>query len=341
MNIMKTIFLLLFVSGFCGAAFADGVDEPIPSFYQEPGISRTRDYSDQHPAERIDPFTGKLQWHFVDLFIPGNGGMDIKVQRSYTSPGLQWPEPSPVGLGWTMHFGRVIRRASIGICDTASFSSDARQDPVLELPDGSRRILYLAFDGMSFITTDFWKAVCDPSGNGLMVYSPDGTSYSMTSQGVAFGTGTNTQNVFYTTRMTDRNGNWMAFTYNLVPTGGAAVSGITTSDGRTVNFAYTANALTSVSDGTRTWNYVQTQAPGATVMQLTQVQRPDGTNWSYDYNDGTVSAGAYAMYRATYPTGGTINYTYGTVQFAANPSIPTSIVVTQKVSNPGGTWTWT
>lgn len=137
----KIILLFLLLCGFGTETFADGVDEPIPSFYQEPGISRTRDYSDQHPAERIDPFTGKLQWHFVDLFVPGNGGMDIKVQRSYTSPGLQWPEPSPFGLGWTMHFGRVIRWANSSICNTTN--SAATQNPVLELPDGSRRILYV------------------------------------------------------------------------------------------------------------------------------------------------------------------------------------------------------
>ena len=59
------------------AAMADGAEEPVPSFYQEPGISRTRDYVNQHANEKIDPFTGKLQWHYVDLFIPGNGGFDF------------------------------------------------------------------------------------------------------------------------------------------------------------------------------------------------------------------------------------------------------------------------
>jgi hypothetical protein len=66
-------------------ALANGVDEPFPSFYQETGFSSTRDAAVQHPNERVDPFTGKLQWHFIDLDIPGNGGMNIKVQRSYSS----------------------------------------------------------------------------------------------------------------------------------------------------------------------------------------------------------------------------------------------------------------
>src|SRR4051812_11692974 len=62
--------------GMCilASALADGLDEPIPSYYQEAGASSIRDAAVQHPSERIDPFTGKVQWHHIDLFIPGNGG---------------------------------------------------------------------------------------------------------------------------------------------------------------------------------------------------------------------------------------------------------------------------
>jgi hypothetical protein len=45
------------------------------------------------------------------------------------------------------------------------------------------------------------------------------------------------------------------------------------------------------------------------------------------------------MKKATYPTGGTINYTYGFVTFSPNPSIPVSTVVTQKQSSEG-IWTY-
>jgi hypothetical protein len=33
-------------------AWADGIDEPIPSYYQGPGISRNRDYVNQHANQR-------------------------------------------------------------------------------------------------------------------------------------------------------------------------------------------------------------------------------------------------------------------------------------------------
>lgn len=70
----------------------------MPGFYQEPGLSPKRVGMNGSSTERIDPFTGKLQWHFVDIAIPGNGGFDLKVQRSYSSRNEDY-EPSPVGIG--------------------------------------------------------------------------------------------------------------------------------------------------------------------------------------------------------------------------------------------------
>lgn len=329
---------LVFLGSFVGIALADGIDEPIPSYYQEPGLSRTRDYINQHANERIDPFTGKLQWHYVDLLIPGNGGLDLKVQRSYTSLNEDVPELSPAGLGWTMHFGRVIRKATVGIC----FNGDpAVVNPVLELPDGSRRILYSApvLAGASFITTDFWKAQCAANGNGLDVFSPDGTRYEMTRQGHSFGSPSNTQNTYYVSRITDRNNNSINFTYQSLQSGILAVTGASTSDGRSLTFSYANSALASVTDGSRTWTYTHIASPVLGYTFLSRVTRPGGTAWQYSYNTGSA-AGQFSMQQAVYPTGGTVNYTYGFVFFAQNPSIPRSTVVSQKVANPGGTWTW-
>ena len=45
---LKRITLLALAFGFNLAAHADGADEPIPSYYEEPGVSTTRDYVGQH-----------------------------------------------------------------------------------------------------------------------------------------------------------------------------------------------------------------------------------------------------------------------------------------------------
>src|SRR5258706_7347333 len=184
--------IIIALFGIGTNVWADGADEAMPSFYEEPGQSRTRDYVNQHASEKIDPFTGQMQWHFVDLFIPGNGGMDLKVQPSYSAPIVPTFNSPPweftaTGLGWTMHFGRVLRSANNSICDTVNGSLT---DPVLELPDGGRRQLYLGPDNVSRFTTDLWKADCntDSPSLGLNVFSPDGTKYEMTVLGHQVGT---------------------------------------------------------------------------------------------------------------------------------------------------------
>lgn len=306
----------------------------IPNFYEEPGLSPNRDYVNQAVNEHIDPFTGKLQLHSVDLFLPGNGGLDIKVQRSYNSVDSfvsALPEPTVTGLGWTMHFGRVIRRAIIDICATNTLVGNA---PVLELPDGSRQILYLNPSWTAVISTNRWTATCVPGG--LNILSPDGTVYEMTTSGMVASIGATVRNAYYTTRIVDRNGNSLNFSYVNVASG-STVSQITSSDGRVVNFAYTGNSLSSVSDNAgRTWTYEYVTS-GMGLPLLTKVIRPDGASWQYDYElGGTISdPGAFALTKLTYPTGGTVDYSYGFAQF--NYNLPKTTVVSRKVGM-GGTW---
>src|SRR5689334_24395933 len=73
---------------------------------QEPGLNPNRDYVHQHFAEHIDPYNGNLQLQYVDAFAAGNGGFDLKIQRSYNLL-LANDQFSPFGRGWLIHFGRV------------------------------------------------------------------------------------------------------------------------------------------------------------------------------------------------------------------------------------------
>lgn len=312
--------------------------EPIPSFYQEPGISPNRDYVNQSSNEQIDPFTGKLQLHYVDLFVPGNGDLDIKVQRSYNSINDLLVEPTALGVGWTMHYGRVLRRAPLGICFPDLAASNA---PVLELPDGSRQLLYQSMSQTYVVSTNRWRGDCAPDGSGLHVTSPEGVRYEMTTQGQLVGdVGSGQQNSFYTTRIVDRNGNTLNFSY-ITLGANTVISSITASDGRVVNFTYANNALATISYQGRIWEYSYVFPPDApTFPFLTQVKRPDGNTWQFDYKfNGPGTPGAYSLTSVTYPTGGTYTYSYGHVSF--NVNLPYTTVVTQKTSqDPIGTWTY-
>ncbi|QJR09738.1 hypothetical protein DSM104443_00788 [Usitatibacter rugosus] len=349
MNFVKCVwspFIAVAACAVCFDVMGDGVDEVIPSFYQEPGLSRNREHLNQQSDERIDPFTGKLQWHFVDIFVPGNGGLDLKVQRSYSSMNELLDDASPIGIGWTMHFGRVMRKATTNMC---ALGVGPTSNPVLELADGSRHVLYDSLDGTYAVSTGLWRADCNnASPGGLIIHSPDGTRYEMTTQGPMIGSNPSKwQQSWYTTRIVDRNGNTMDFTYVMLS--GATsmgVQSVATSDGRSLTFNYSGDHLSSIAGPGGTWSYGHTLLTGVSPNYyfLTSATRPDGQAWSYQYNTsangpGMAPAGGYSMKKVTYPTGAQVNYTYGFATFAQNPNIPISTVITNKQSDDGA-WTY-
>jgi hypothetical protein len=168
--------------GFVALAPPASAQTQAPDYYREPGLYPGRDYVNQHFAEYIDPFTGGLKLSYVDLFIPGNGGLDIRIQRSYTVPQGKPPalRPNPYGLGWSMHFGRVLKSANANFCIDTNAQSTL-DNPVLELADGTRKLFmnaagYFGSGAVNWITQDYWLGRCDSGGN-LTVFSPQGEAY--------------------------------------------------------------------------------------------------------------------------------------------------------------------
>jgi len=132
----------------CGALFFSGpvAAEEIRDYYAEPGLNPFKEAINQHFNEHVDPFSGTLQLKYVDLSIPGNGGMDINVSRVYTSLQTnQYPKLGLNGLGWVMHFGRIVvpRQFQSTLCNQGAFPLTTRENPSLELPDGGRELLAL------------------------------------------------------------------------------------------------------------------------------------------------------------------------------------------------------
>jgi YD repeat-containing protein len=328
-------------------AMAAAAQEIIPDFYRDPGVYPNRSYVNQSFNEHIDPFTGSLQQHYVDLYLPGNGGFDLKIVRSYNSSSVDPLNPasyeSQSGLGWTIHMGRVISKdTTICLNKNAQSSTD---NPVLELPDGSRQLL--SFTGGTaplMLTAQRWRADCSSAGSGgLVVYSPDGVRYDMTQQ-VSITSGVKPLYAWFTTKITDRNGNFANVSYAAAYS--PELKSVTASDGRSIAFTYAdaglyTRRITSVSGAGQQYNYVYTAVNGvADKYYLSAVQRPDGTQWGYAYNQNIdPTAGSYAMSQVTYPQGGQITYGYDYVYFdtQANPSSRSAVVVRKQLSS-GGTW---
>jgi RHS repeat-associated protein len=336
-----------FAAFLCAGAFAQ---ESLPDFYKEPGLYPNRDYVNQHVTENVDPFTGSLQIHSTDVYLPGNGSFDLKVIRSFNSSRINPLNPadatttSLAGLGWTVHFGRVLKSKNTQVCVNTDGGTAINDNPVLELPDGSRQVF--AFTGLSplMLTAARWRAECNKVTGGLDVSSPDGVRYEMT-QAVAEAGGTSPLYGWYTTKIVDRNGNTATVSYAAV--GSPQISGVSTSDGRSITFTYLDSGLPSrrisaITSGTRTWAYSYVAISGvADRYFLTQVTRPDAaaTAWKYAYNTvvGSDNPANYQMSRLTYPQGGYVTYGYGHVFFdLGRTSAGRSVVVTSKYSSDVG-----
>ncbi|MBL0729589.1 Ig-like domain repeat protein [Piscinibacter sp. HJYY11] len=323
--------------------------EVIPDFHKEPGINPNRSFVNQSFNEHIDPYTGALQLHYVDIHVPGNGGFDLSVNRSYNSVSFDENNPAAhsgiAGLGWTIHFGRVLHKTSTLPCSSSAFRVDTLANPVIELPDGSTQMLVFSGSASPMMyTTQRWKADC-ASGGGLIVYSPDGTRYDMTHP-VAVGSGAGVKYAWYTRSIVDRNNN--SATVNYV-SGTQRISSVTTSDGRSINFTYHSYGLVntiSAHGATFTYSYREiTGVPGS--YYLTRVDRPgpDGSSWQYEYFGVRNNIpGGYALNRVTYPEGGYIDYDYGSstsdyVVFDSTAAATSrATVVKSKRASGGGTW---
>lgn len=322
--------------------------ESIPDFYKEPGIQPNRSFVNQSQNEFVDPFTGALQRHYVDLRIPGNGGMDLVIARSYNSSSVDPANPTQprmtAGLGWTLHFGRILKSRNSYPCLNQNLES-VSDNPILELPDGSRQLL--TFTGQNsplLVSQQRWRAMCSTTGVGLVVTSPEGLTYEMT-QALSPGSTSNPMYEWHTRKITDRNGNYISINY--VSGGSAEIRNITTSDGRSVSFTYIDSGratarIGSITSAGQTYDYTYKASGISGVFQLASVTRPDNNSWDYDYdgNNGAL-AGSYLMRSATTPQGGTITYAYEYVFFdsQSNPASKSN-VVSRKTLSTGGSWSF-
>ena len=366
-----TFFLLV------AAAINLFAQDKIADFYRDPGINPNRNYINQSANEHIDPFTGSLQRHYVDLHLPGNGGFDLKVVRSYNSSNVDFANPGSndalsgiSGLGWTIHFGRVLGSPTSPAPNGQTVSSCAQpqkdneggllstpSDLTFELPDGSKQLVKWNANNSTGspvvrISTQRWYVICDSTvqESTLSVFSPNGMRYSMKPMyrkdsfgGVAF-------LGWYTTSIFDRNNNYAFINYSStsqLP----EITNITTRDGRNVTFDYfdqgtERRRVKSISSAGQTYQYDYNPALGINnKYYLISVTRPDGNQWRYAYNDspGLGYNGAYLLKGLVNPQGGNTNYSYGrliTELGRWEEDNTGKTVVTQKLTSDGGTWTF-
>jgi hypothetical protein len=306
--------------------------------FQADGFAGPHPTSSAAPEEHVDPLSGNVLVAATDLVLPGNAGLDLAVQRFYSSQifpdyengsSMAFEDDQWAGLGWRLHFGRILHAELTGAGQT-----------IVDLPGGGGGPLY--HSGAypeGWMTKGF--ARYNRSTNTLLL--PNGLIYT-------FGqvtTSTRGGTVRYVTQIQDQYGNKITFSYFSAPGPTDGIQDIKqylTLDGsefREVTFAYDAstNGLASMTYNGRTWTYTQTAFGGGGRSLLQQVQPPVGPATQYAY-DGVTGE----LTQISTASGGTVTYTYGAVtHYASTITIPDRVVTQRTTSGPGvtaGTWTF-
>ena len=373
MTVRLAILFLLLVSIGHGSRAEDEMRD----FYAEPGLNPFRSGSGQDATENIDPFSGNLQLSYVDLMVPGNGGLDIAITRYYNLPQSSPGYANPFGYGWTMHFGRITIGSGHAsqLCGSGiAPGADTRDNPSIEKPDGGRELLVHSaeLDDGTYITRTNWKAGCiDPADytRGLVATAPDGTAYFM--EAYVFMQGEDgpagepapTVETWLTSRIVDPFGNTIDIAYLTIANGMKLVSRIDASDGRSVLFDYvdtegfpvtgsSMNArLSAIEANGQVWQYRYAPVTGVAQRwgsvhhyKLTSVIRPDGTHWDYTYGEDIADPGFNRLTSVTYPSGGKVHYSYQWVKpYLPEPEFSIVAIRDKTQENAGhaaGTWSW-
>jgi RHS repeat-associated protein len=355
--------LLLAIVGLALPAFAQSTDDKDDPFYGQQGtaqiIEERRIAPFQQVEESVDPFTGNVNLLHTDVILPGNAGLDLRIQRSYNSRiwGLksgQFPrlvayyEASVMGLGWSFHFGRVVNPFGSG-----SSNRFLPNNPVVEMPDGSSHPLFQDKNDFNrMISREYW--IYKQISNGVFQLKlTDGTIYTFPSTNAYFPeTGVTVHQV---STIQTPNGNTITFTYD--PNDKRKVTSITDTVGRnTITFTYQVlprpgcaspggwdtTALTSITVNGKVFTYSYQTID--CYFFLTRATPPVGPSWNYTYIIAPCCGPPqYQLQTVTYPSGAVLTYGYSNVRFDIGPdSLLYSVVSSRALSGRGVTaTTWT
>lgn len=347
---MVAMFCFLLIGEYSNAA------ELQRGYYDDPGIYPNRDYVNNNYWERIDPFNGAALHYYVDLFLPGNGKFDLKLIRTYSSALLDkasdhYTQMTP---GWDIHFGRVVTSGVGGaVCQNAN-PGTSNENPVWIAPDGSRQTWYYPGNTPTannvLISTQRYRLVCTNGIPGyITVYAPDGVQYEMRQMVSGWGEFYGA-NIWLTTKITDRNGNYASITYSNSFPARPEIQSITTSDGRRLTFSYSnvGNQAGVLQISKVTANSGQSVTYGYSMLDITSpalvsATRSDGTSWRYAYISPVVTTvGHHKMAYFVTPWGGRTNYGYTYVDFDGTGVMGARLyaAVTKKTTSDGGIWTY-
>jgi RHS repeat-associated protein len=320
------------------------------------GITPEHGFHGGVPSENINLFNGNLTLKYLDISLPGPNGFDVKIWRIYNSKlymdfyysgsggqgSLQQNPKSWIGLGWTMHMGRVRNYDS--------------NEVTIEFPDGSFETAYVnqyidGNDGTILHTGSFLKYIKDQSGDKL--YFNDGTLWTFDPVPREIQTGTGFQLVLVLKTIENPQGHTIDIEYQ--SPGSPLLKTITDSLGRVITFKtrdddplrlekiyYTTETQAGTTAAVEYIYNVDRFTTDQGYYKLTSFDPPELNATIYDYYD---QANMYELKDVNTAYGGKMSYTYTDKVFTYyyDLQIQSRVVEskTYQFTSGGSTQTWT
>ncbi|WP_164521391.1 RHS repeat domain-containing protein [Iodobacter ciconiae] len=255
--------------------------------------------------DHVDPFNGVLTIKHQDVFIRGNGGLDIVVNRNYSTQYLNpvaGPEDNSrvisaddrwigMGYGWTLNVapklyipGNAIDnnpRVDFSInklCQKQAWhpARDSYEYLIVDL-EGKTKKMFPAESGVAN-SLDNWRLSCEGENNSLLLQDPSGLAYQLTKVNKVYGSHggsssgeqTSMAVLIQAEKIYDKNGNWLKIEYE-----NTLVKNIKSKEGAFVSFQYTNN-----KNG---------------IARLASIETSLGV-WKYSYAESTLSPYFYVPY---------------------------------------------
>lgn len=316
----KLLILLTFVALLVGSqhVMSDEFDEFLSGIIVNPE-NQFKEKSTQsnlsmigEVGERYDPFAGNVGFYQLDIDLPGNFDLPVKVARTKSTVGvgfeygrllMDWDLDIPF-ISLVMPYGSNYLPWSDSFCSTkqtgllnstvaATFSFQLHIDGEVKnlfrldrtKPGGANYP-----SNVSWITKDHWIIRCNVGGAIFEAKSPKGDTYKFTrrdSSGSAW-------HRIAATEVMDMHGNWVKYSYDALN----KLNKIYASDGRSIALEYDMVTplrggkafprLKKVKAHGNEWHYqYKITSPGTVdgYSYLSAVIRPDGKSFKFGQDD--------------------------------------------------------
>jgi YD repeat-containing protein len=248
----------------------------------------------------VDLLSNNLNWSLGLVGLTGRGGLDLGLSLSYNS--LVWTRSSNY-IKYNLDDSTVAPgfRLDFPVIEGPFWNDQAYTNFYLMVtPSGGRVELRYTGTGNTYESADSAHLQLQVIDSGHIVVRPtDGSQMSFT-----IPTGTS---VWRCDKITDRNGNFLTITHNGAGNSAGDLSAVTDTLGRTINVTYDGSGNIQTID--QSWNGqthhwatfgwgqanignnfpapLSNSGPNNTSIQvLTQVGLPDGSYYTFEYNNG-------------------------------------------------------